>query len=367
MYHATSKEGDMAIKIYKTSILVFKDRERYVAGEFRWKNGYCKSNPRKMVKVWAEKEYRNLRRLNQAGIRSPIPVMLRSHVLVMKYIGKNSHAAPRLKDAQLKTEQYEESYLELVKIMRRMFQECKLVHGDLSEYNLLYYKGHLWVIDVSQSVEHDHPQALDFLRRDCANVNDYYRKMGLAVMSTRELFEFITSTAIKPGEEEEYLLRLQETLATRVVDESAEEVFMQAYIPRSMDEVPQHVYERIHDDIEDGHVNTDSMYAAKMISDREAVESAQEAMEEEESATQDADQQDVEDAEEEVEEGEEEEYDEEDPSKHLDRSQFTKEEWKEKKKEIKAARQQQISEKVPKHVKKRFKKKASNNSKRGKT
>ena len=48
--------------------------------------------------------------------------MLRSHVLVMKYIGKSGYPAPRLKDAQLKLEQYEESYLELVKIMRRMFQ-----------------------------------------------------------------------------------------------------------------------------------------------------------------------------------------------------------------------------------------------------
>ena len=36
---------------YKTSILVFKDRERYVAGEFRHRKGFCKSNPRKMVQV----------------------------------------------------------------------------------------------------------------------------------------------------------------------------------------------------------------------------------------------------------------------------------------------------------------------------
>ena len=47
---------EYAIKIYKTSILVFKDRDKYVSGEHRWRKGYCKSNPRKMVKVWAEKE-----------------------------------------------------------------------------------------------------------------------------------------------------------------------------------------------------------------------------------------------------------------------------------------------------------------------
>jgi RIO kinase 1 len=40
---------DLAIKVFKTSILVFKDRERYVSGEFRFRKGHCKSNPRKMV------------------------------------------------------------------------------------------------------------------------------------------------------------------------------------------------------------------------------------------------------------------------------------------------------------------------------
>jgi serine/threonine-protein kinase RIO1 len=51
-----------AIKVFKTSILVFKDRDKYVTGEFRFRRGYCKSNPRKMVRLWAEKEYRNLNR-----------------------------------------------------------------------------------------------------------------------------------------------------------------------------------------------------------------------------------------------------------------------------------------------------------------
>lgn len=51
------------LKVYKTSILTFKDRDRYVAGEFRFRRGYCKHNPRKMVRTWAEKEMRNLMRL----------------------------------------------------------------------------------------------------------------------------------------------------------------------------------------------------------------------------------------------------------------------------------------------------------------
>ena len=70
---------------------------RYVAEDPRFRAGYSKHNPRKMVKVWAEKERRNLLRLNAAGIRSPRALQLRSHVLVMEFIGADGVAAPRLK------------------------------------------------------------------------------------------------------------------------------------------------------------------------------------------------------------------------------------------------------------------------------
>ena len=99
VYYARGGNGsEYAVKIFKTSILVFKDRDKYVSGEYRFRNGYCKSNPRKMVKVWAEKEMRNLRRLTSMGIPSPEPHLLKSHVLVMDFLGKDGyliHFLPR--------------------------------------------------------------------------------------------------------------------------------------------------------------------------------------------------------------------------------------------------------------------------------
>ena len=74
---------------------------RYVKGDFRFRKGYSKSNPRKMVKLWAEKEMRNLIRLREAGIRCPTAHQLQMHVLVMGFIGSGDVAAPRLKDADL--------------------------------------------------------------------------------------------------------------------------------------------------------------------------------------------------------------------------------------------------------------------------
>ncbi|KDN45397.1 hypothetical protein RSAG8_04984, partial [Rhizoctonia solani AG-8 WAC10335] len=105
VYHALTPSqppGHLALKIYKTSILVFKDRDRYVTGEHRFRHGYSKRNPRKMVRLWAEKEMRNLKRLMVAGIRCPEPIEVRENVLVMGFLGdKDGWASPRLKDAQI--------------------------------------------------------------------------------------------------------------------------------------------------------------------------------------------------------------------------------------------------------------------------
>uniref|UniRef100_A0A8C6ZAA2 Serine/threonine-protein kinase RIO1 n=1 Tax=Nothoprocta perdicaria TaxID=30464 RepID=A0A8C6ZAA2_NOTPE len=249
VYHASTANGESrAIKIYKTSILMFKDRDKYVTGEFRFRHGYCKGNPRKMVKTWAEKEMRNLIRLNTAQIPCPEPVMLRSHVLVMGFIGKGDMPAPLLKNAQLSDSKVRELYLQIIQYMRRMYQDARLVHADLSEFNMLYHGGEVHIIDVSQAVEHDHPHALEFLRKDCANVNDFFQKRNVAVMTVKELFEFITDPSITSENLDDYLSKAMEIASKRTEEERSsqdkvdEEVFKKAYIPRTLTEVKN--YER---------------------------------------------------------------------------------------------------------------------------
>ena len=265
---------EYAIKIYKTSILVFKDRDKYVSGEHRWRRGYCKSNPRKMVKVWAEKEMRNYRRIHQAAIPCPQPVLLKSHVLIMEFLGHKGWPSPRLKDANLSDKRLREAYVQCIWIMRHMYQKCRLVHGDLSEYNLLWHKNQIYVIDVSQSVETDHPSALDFLRKDAANVNDYFRKIArLNVMTVRQLFEFVT-TPLKNGDDtpqesnnhmsskeskwlDDIMATVDETtiaLAGQTEQERREAeqqeamdeaVFMSSFLPRSLNQVADHEIQKL--------------------------------------------------------------------------------------------------------------------------
>ncbi|KAJ9505768.1 hypothetical protein QJQ45_006441 [Haematococcus lacustris] len=253
VYHASTGTGsDLAIKIYKTSILVFKDRDRYVSGDFRFRNGYCRSNPRKMVKMWAEKEMRNLARLRAAGIRAPAPLQLRMHVLVMDFIGEDGVAAPRLRDADLPLPRLREAYTELVCVVRTLYQKCRLVHADLSEYNILVHKGELHIIDVSQAVDLDHPKALDFLREDCLHVNDFFKRRGIATLTVRELFDFAVDPNIADEQLDAALDRLIELAASRpagsVEDEVSAAVFQQAFIPKCLDEVIH--YERDHDKLQ---------------------------------------------------------------------------------------------------------------------
>ncbi|KAL1954557.1 hypothetical protein VTO42DRAFT_1068 [Malbranchea cinnamomea] len=263
VYHALSfPDGDedsealqRAIKVYKTSILVFKDRDKYVTGEFRFRQGYNKSSNRAMVKVWAEKEMRNLRRIYSAGIPCPEPLYLRLHVLVMGFLGNaKGIPAPRLKDVELEDPDAEERwrvhYMELVGYMRTMYHDCRLVHADLSEYNILYHKHKLYIIDVSQSVEHDHPRSLEFLRMDIKNVSDFFRRKGVNVLPERTIFEFITSQdgpRSKDGSNEAMIEALEKLFATRKDTEEDNlgqgdnevetAVFRQQYIPQTLEQV----------------------------------------------------------------------------------------------------------------------------------
>lgn len=244
VYHATSKmEEEFAIKIYKTSILVFKDRDKYVTGEFRFRHGYSKNNPRKMVRTWAEKEMRNLIRMENAGLPVPHPIILRSHVLVMEFCGKDGWPAPKLKDVDISTSKARELYRECIILMWKMYNLCKLVHADLSEFNLLYHENQIVVIDVSQSVEHDHPSALEFLRKDCTNISEFFRKKEVSTMTVKELFDFITDPTVTVDNMDEYLEKISEKIANRDItqltaqEKIEEEVFKQSFIPKRLDEV----------------------------------------------------------------------------------------------------------------------------------
>ncbi|KRX95856.1 Serine/threonine-protein kinase RIO3 [Trichinella pseudospiralis] len=176
--------SDFAVKVFKTTLNEFQNRTDYVQEDYRFKN------TRKILKLWAEKEYRNLKRTN--GIPCPDPVTVQSHVLLMSFIGDEKVSAPKLKDVQLDLATWEVLYDELKSIMKSMFRNCRLVHADLSEFNILYWNEKLWIIDVAQATDLSNPQCFSYLARDCRNVNNFFAERGVRVCSVRELFNEIT-------------------------------------------------------------------------------------------------------------------------------------------------------------------------------
>jgi len=351
VYHAITSDGSQrAVKIYKTSILIFKDRERYVTGEFRFRRGYCKGNPRKMIATWAEKEMRNLTRLANAQVRCPFPYLLKGHVLIMEFIGHNDIPAPLLKNVSLSETKYRELYLECVHMMRAMYHKARLIHADLSEYNILYHNGGLVFIDVSQSVEHDHQNALVFLRKDCQNINEFFRRKGVAAMNLKELFDFVTDITITEDNIEQYLNAIMKIAAKRShaetldkdLDKKEEQIFKNSYIPRTLSEVKN--YSKDIENAKQGktdnvlyqavtgiNVNLSGAREVPILLEKDEDNEVDVTVLEEEMETDTQSQKNV----------------------ALSRKNMTKEEWKNCKKEFKEEQRVKRLDKIPKHIKKR--------------
>ncbi|KAG5519931.1 hypothetical protein PMAC_000208 [Pneumocystis sp. 'macacae'] len=147
---------------------------------------------------------------------------------------------PRLKDVIISKSKYTDLYLQLLYYVRIIYQVCHLVHADLSEYNILYHSKTLYIIDVSQSVEHNHPRSLEFLRMDISNVNDFFRKNGVVCLNERAIFDFVISDSggITKEEIQKTLFQMQNSIEYQEPENFKEDiVFKYSYIPQTLGQV----------------------------------------------------------------------------------------------------------------------------------
>ncbi len=165
-------EGELAIKIYRIYTSNFKKYLDYIIGDHRFPPIKDRD---KIIPLWAKKEFRNLKRLREVGVRVPKPVDVVGNVLVMEFLGENGVPAPLLKDIEDlgNPERYLEEILDCI---RRAYLEADLVHGDLSEYNVMIWNDHPWIIDVSQAVVSAHPLSFSLLLRDLERVTSFFKK-----------------------------------------------------------------------------------------------------------------------------------------------------------------------------------------------
>lgn len=179
-------ESDVAVKIYRINASDFRQMRDYLAGDPRFEG--IGNDKKEVVLAWTRKEFANLTRAKAAGVRVPEPIAVQRNVLVMELLGVEGDPAPRLHDVHVENP---EIAFEVVREYMHRLHAAGLVHGDLSEYNIVVWDGELCIIDIGQAVTVHHPNADEFLRRDCLNVSTFFARQGLDVTGD-DLFEFVT-------------------------------------------------------------------------------------------------------------------------------------------------------------------------------
>ncbi|MBU0535838.1 MAG: serine protein kinase RIO [Nanoarchaeota archaeon] len=163
------------IKIYRLENCDFNRMYEYIRYDTRYLS--LKNKRRLIIFSWCQREFRNLLKAREAGVKAPTPITFKDNILVMEYIG-DDQVAPKLKDRIPKDPL--SFYNRLVKNVKN-FYKAGLVHGDLSEFNILNYKERPVLIDFSQASPLNSANSSELLERDIKNINRFFSKIGVEV------------------------------------------------------------------------------------------------------------------------------------------------------------------------------------------
>ena len=136
--------------------------------------------------AWQSAEVDALYRLANAGVRVPTPYNFYEGVLLMELVtGDDGNAAPRLNDVELSAETAREYHAFLINQVVRMLV-AGIVHGDLSEFNILVGSDGPVIIDLPQAVDAaGNNHAKDMLVRDVTNLANYFGQFAPELLKTQ--------------------------------------------------------------------------------------------------------------------------------------------------------------------------------------
>jgi RIO kinase 1 len=187
VYRARAKADYVAIKIYRNETSRFIRKMDYLQGDPRFKK--AKMTGYNIIRLFAQKEYKNLIIAEKQGVDAPRPISQKDNVVVMTFIGKDG--LPFGKMADVRSEVIEEDFNVIIRSIKALWKGG-IVHSDLSEYNILL-GDKPYIIDMSEGVSIRHPKAKEFLMRDLVNVSAFFKKsIGLS-SNPEELFNSIVS------------------------------------------------------------------------------------------------------------------------------------------------------------------------------
>ncbi|MDK2826653.1 serine/threonine protein kinase [Methanolobus vulcani] len=199
VFLAEDTEKDIAVKIYRISSSTFNSMEDYILGDPRFRN--VRHSKRDIIFAWTKKEQRNLVRAKEAGLKVPEPFVAERNILVMEFMGEDGIPYPQLKDYRMEKETAKEAFDTIINYIDLLYNEANLVHGDLSEYNILIIPEteEPVFIDMGQSVTREHPRSIEFLIRDIENITRYFKKYSISA-DPHELYKLIRNKEAKNEE-----------------------------------------------------------------------------------------------------------------------------------------------------------------------
>ena len=195
VYTGEDPEGTpVAVKVFRVSTAEMDYMLEYIVGDPRFRRVGRRS--RTLIPQWALKEYKNLHRYHDAGVRVPKPIDIQRNVLVMEFIGDVEAGTPASLMKNVEIESPADTFNEIINMIHIGYTKAGLVHADLSEYNILWQDGPVF-IDVSQSVLKNHDNASRYLLRDISNITTFFQKLGVDAEDPSE----ITKEILSSGEE----------------------------------------------------------------------------------------------------------------------------------------------------------------------
>ncbi len=181
-------EQFVILKFFRIETSSFFKMDDYIIGDPRFQKIKITSKY-EIIKVWCKKEFGNLEIAARAKVNAPRPIMSNGSILAMTLIGTDSIPSPQLRNVDLAEP---EKVMDAILADMKKLYTNKLVHADLSEYNILIKDQTPYMIDFGQAVVLGHPSAMDFLHRDVSNVLDYFAKNYHIKRDENRAFAWIT-------------------------------------------------------------------------------------------------------------------------------------------------------------------------------
>lgn len=173
VFSAKKKDEEVIVKIYRLETCDFNKMYDYIKYDTRYLN--IKKQRRVIIFSWAQREFRNLHKAREANVSVPLPIVNMHNIIVMEKVG-GENIAPQLKN---KYPEDPDDFLEqIIKNLQKLYK-AGLVHGDLSEFNILNNSDRPVLIDFSQSTTVKSTNSDELLERDCKNLVRFFAKLGL--------------------------------------------------------------------------------------------------------------------------------------------------------------------------------------------